>query len=87
VTNGKETRAWQFDQFSGPSIAFFNVDDFIANYQDNERTSRVNMNFAPLIGVTMALKKGVAITMRHNRTLSREESANGGQKIFRINLT
>jgi len=82
ATNGKETRAWQFDQFSGPSIAFFNVDDFITDYKDNERTSRVNMNFSPLIGVTMALKKGVAITMRHNRTLSREESANGGQKIF-----
>ena len=82
ATNGKETRAWQFDQFSGPSIAFFNVDDFITDYKDNERTSRVNMNFSPLIGVTMALKKGVAVTMRHNRTLSREESANGGQKIF-----
>ncbi len=82
ATNGKETRAWQFDQFSGPSMPFFGLDDFIVNYKDKERTSRVNMNFSPLIGATMALKKGVAVTMRHNRTLSREESANGGQKNF-----
>ncbi len=82
ATNGKETRAWQFDQFSGPSMPFFGIDEFVTNYKDNERTSRVNMNFAPLLGATIALKKGVAVTMRHNRTLSREESANGGQKIF-----
>ncbi|MBT4068130.1 MAG: cell surface protein SprA [Candidatus Marinimicrobia bacterium] len=82
ATNGKETRAWQFDQFSGPSMPFFGIDDFVTSYKDNERTSRVNMNFAPLIGATIALKKGIAVTMRHNRTLSREESANGGEKIF-----
>ena len=82
VTNGKETRAWQFDQFSGPEMSFLGIDDFIAQYQDNERTSRVNMNFAPLIGATLSLKKGIAITMRHNRTLSRETTANGGEKVF-----
>lgn len=82
ATNGKETRAWQFDKFSGPSMPFFGIDDFVTSYKDNERTSRKNMNFAPLLGATIALKKGVAITMRHNRTLSREESANGGQKIY-----
>ena len=82
ATHGKETRAWQFDQFSGPSIPFFGLDDFIFNYADKERTSRVNMNFSPLLGATMSLKKGIAINMRHNRTISREESANGGQKIF-----
>ena len=81
-THGKETRAWQFDQFSGPSIPFFGLNDFIFNYADKERTSRVNMNFSPLIGATMSLKKGIAINMRHNRTISREESANGGKKIF-----
>jgi len=82
VTNGKETRAWQFDQAGGPNISFFDIDNFISNYQDNERTSRVNMNFAPLIGATFSFKKGVAVTMRHNRTLSREITANGGQKVF-----
>ena len=82
VTNGKETRAWQFDQAGGPEISFFDLDDFISNYQDNERTSRVNMNFAPLIGATFSFKKGIAVTMRHNRTLSREITANGGQKVF-----
>jgi hypothetical protein len=82
VTNGKETRAWQFDQASGPNLSFFDIDNFISNYQDNERTSRVNMNFAPLIGATFSFKKGVSVTMRHNRTLSREITANGGQKVF-----
>ena len=82
VTNGKETRAWQFDQAGGPNLSFFDIDNFISNYQDNERTSRVNMNFAPLIGATFSFKKGVSVTMRHNRTLSREITANGGQKVF-----
>ena len=82
ATTGKESRSWQFDQFAGPPISFFAIDDFISNYRDNQRTSRVNMNFTPLIGATVALKKGVSINMRHNRTLSKEITANGGQKIF-----
>ena len=82
ATNGKETRAWQFDQFSGPTMPFFGLDDFVTKYKDNERSSTVNMNFSPLLGATISLKKGVAINMRHNRTISREELPNGGQKIF-----
>jgi len=82
ATNGKETRAWQFDKFGGPSISFLSIDDFISSYKENERTSRVNMNFAPLIGATISLKKGISINMRHNRTLSRETTANGGAKVF-----
>jgi len=82
ATNGKETRAWQFDQFGGPDISFIDIDDFITNYKDSERTSRVNMNFAPLIGATIALKQGVSINMRHNRTVSREITVNGGAKVF-----
>ena len=82
ATNGKETRAWQFDQFGGQDISFLDIDDFITNYKDSERTSRVNMNFAPLIGATIALKQGVSINMRHNRTVSRETTVNGGAKVF-----
>ena len=82
ATNGKETRAWQFDKFAGSKISFLDIDDFISNYKDNERTSRVNMNFAPLIGATIALKQGVSINMRHNRTVSRETTVNGGAKVF-----
>ena len=82
ATNGKETRAWQFDKFAGSKISFLDIDDFISNYKDNERTSRVNMNFAPLIGATIALKQGVSINMRHNRTISRETTVNGGAKVF-----
>ena len=82
ATTGKESRSWQFDQFSGPPISFFAIDDFISAFRENQRTSRVNMNFAPLVGATIALKKGVSINMRHNRTMSKEITANGGQKIF-----
>ena len=82
ATNGKETRAWQFDKFAGSKISFLDIDDFISNYKDNERTSRVNMNFAPLIGATIALKQGISINMRHNRTVSRETTVNGGAKVF-----
>ena len=82
ATSGKESRSWQFDQFSGPAISFFSIDDFINDYKENQRSSRVNMNFSPLLGATVALKKGVSINMRHNRTLSKEITANGGQKIF-----
>jgi hypothetical protein len=82
ATTGKESRSWQFDQFSGPPISFFAIDDFISAYGENQRTSRVNMNFAPLLGATIALKKGVSVNMRHNRTMSKEITANGGQKIF-----
>ena len=82
ATTGKESRSWQFDQFSGPPISFFAIDDFISSYLDKQRTSRVNMSFAPLVGATVALKKGVSINMRHNRTFSKEITANGGQKIF-----
>ena len=60
----------------------FAIDDFISAFRENQRTSRVNMNFAPLVGATIALKKGVSINMRHNRTMSKEITANGGQKIF-----
>ena len=80
--NGKENRAWQFDKFNGPALSFLGIEDFISKYGDNERTSRVNMNFSPLIGATLSLNKGVTMTIRHNRTNSRETTSNGGQKIF-----
>ena len=80
--NGKENRAWQFDKFNGPALSFLGIEDFISKYGDNERTSRVNMNFSPLIGATLLLNKGVTMTIRHNRTNSRETTSNGGQKIF-----
>ena len=80
--NGKENRAWQFDKFNGLALSFIGIEDFISKYGDNERTSRVNMTFSPLIGATLSLNKGVTMTIRHNRTNSRETTSNGGQKIF-----
>lgn len=82
AATGKESRAWQFDQFDGPQMPFFGIGSFIEDYGEKERSARRNMNYAPLVGMTMALKNGVALTLRHNRTLSREESPNGGQKLF-----
>ncbi|MEE8437037.1 MAG: hypothetical protein V3S22_01740, partial [Candidatus Neomarinimicrobiota bacterium] len=80
--SGKESRAWQFEQFDGPKMPFFNLKSFIQDYGDQQRNVRVNMNFSPLIGLTMRTRNGVTINVRHNRTISREESANGGQKLF-----
>ena len=33
ATNGKETRAWQFDKFAGSKISFLDIDNFISNYR------------------------------------------------------
>jgi len=82
AVSGKETRSWQFEDFKGQNMPFFNLKSFINDFKDKQRNVRVNMNFSPLVGITIRTKKGIAINIRHNRTLSREEAANGGQKIF-----
>ncbi|MFQ6612649.1 MAG: cell surface protein SprA [Fidelibacterota bacterium] len=82
AVSGKEARSWQFEQFKGPAMPLFAVGNFISANHEQERSTRVNINFSPVIGVTLALKNGVAVTLRHNRTLSRDESPNGGQKLL-----
>ncbi len=82
AVTGKEARSWQFEDFKGPAMPLFAVGNFIRDHHEQERSTRVNMNFSPVIGITLALNNGVAITLRHNRTVSREESPNGGQKLL-----
>ncbi|MDP6533427.1 MAG: cell surface protein SprA [Candidatus Marinimicrobia bacterium] len=79
--NGKETRSWQFDKDGPQSTSFLKLDDFINGYKDFERTSRISSSFSPLAGLTMSLKHGISVSIRHNKSRSVEESYNGGKKV------
>ena len=75
--SGKETRAWQFENISPEQMNFFNFGTFREDYKDNERSSRINRNFSPLLGLNMTLKKNVSVTFRTNRNKSLDESPSG----------
>ena len=75
--SGKETRSWQFEEFSPEKMNFFNLGTFSKDYEDNQRNSRINRNFSPLIGMNMTLKKNVSVTLRHNRNKTLDESSTG----------
>ena len=75
---GKESRSWQFENYtSEEDMNFLKLGDFIENNKDYERSSRINMNFAPLIGLNMTLKKNISFTFRHNRNKSLDELPTG----------
>jgi len=75
--NGKESRSWQFENFDGPAMPLFDLDQFINDYGDNQRSSRKNISFAPLIGLNMNLKKGISMNIRHNLSKSVQDESNG----------
>jgi len=75
--SGKETRSWQFEEFSPDPMNFFNFGTFAQDYKDNERTSRINRNFSPLVGLNMTFVKNISVTFRHNRTKTLNETPNG----------
>jgi hypothetical protein len=75
--NGKESRSWQFENFDGPVMPLFDLDQFINDFGDNQRSSRKNISFAPLIGLNMNLKKGVSMNIRHNLSKSVQDESNG----------
>jgi len=75
--SGKETRSWQFEDGSSEQMNFFNFGTFATKYKDNERSSRVNQNFSPLIGLNMTLQKNVSVTFRNNMSRSLDESPSG----------
>jgi cell surface protein SprA len=77
VYSGKETRAWQFEDFSPDQMNFLNFGTFAEDYKDNERSSRINRNFSPLLGLNMTLKKNISVSFRHNRNKSLDESPTG----------
>ena len=76
--SGKETRAWQFsDTTRYVSPSFWKLQDFISNYESDARSSRINSNFAPLVGLTFSFKKGISLNMRYNKSSSLEQRDNG----------
>ena len=75
--SGKETRSWQFEDGATEQMNFFNFGTFADKYKDNERSSRVNQNFSPLIGINMTLKKNISVTFRNNMSRSLDESPSG----------
>ena len=74
---GKETRSWQFEDVTPDNMGFFDLGSFVKENKDYERSSRINMNFSPLIGLNMSLKKNISVTFRHNRNLSLDELPTG----------
>ena len=75
--SGKETRSWQFEDISPGQMNFFNFGTFADDNKDYERSSRINRNFSPLVGLNMSLKKNISVTFRHNRNKSLDESPTG----------
>ena len=71
--SGKETRAWQFsDTTIVADPSFWKLQDFIKDNESDERSSRINTNFAPLAGFTFSFKKGISLNMRYNQSSSLE---------------
>ena len=75
--SGKETRSWQFEDISPEQMNFYNFGTFAVDYKDYERSSRINRNFSPLIGMNMTWKGNISVTFRHNRNKSLDESPTG----------
>jgi hypothetical protein len=75
--SGKETRSWQFEDGATEQMNFFNFGTFSDKYKDNERSSRINQNFSPLIGINMTLEKNISLTFRNNMSRSLDESPSG----------
>jgi hypothetical protein len=65
--SGKETRSWQFEDISPRITVFQGCSTFAEDYKENERSSRINRNFSPLIGMNMTWKGNISVTFRHNR--------------------
>ncbi|SUZ57866.1 uncharacterized protein METZ01_LOCUS10720 [marine metagenome] len=75
--SGKEVRAWQFENFAGPNMPLLDLETFISDFQEFERSSRVNTNFSPLIGLTASLQKGISMNFRHNLSKSLDRVPTG----------
>ncbi len=64
--SGKDDRNWIFQGFDEPAMPVFNLGSFIDEYMDDQRSSMTQINFSPLFGLTMYLKKGIKLTIRHS---------------------
>ncbi|MBI90266.1 MAG: cell surface protein SprA [Candidatus Marinimicrobia bacterium] len=75
--SGKETRSWQFEDDKIHQMNFFNFGAFATQYKNNERSSRLNQNFSPLIGLNFSLDKNISLTFRNNMSKSLDETPSG----------
>ena len=75
--SGKETRSWQFENVEHDQMNFYNFGSFANKYKDNERSSRINRNFSPIIGLNMTLQKNISLTFRNNISKSLDETPTG----------
>ncbi len=75
--SGKETRSWQFEDGSPSQMSFFGFGSYAEENKENERSSRINQNFSPLIGFNVTLEKNISMTFRNNRSKSLNESPTG----------
>jgi len=75
--SGKETRSWQFENFDGPNMPLFDLGNFITDFEEFERSSRINTNFSPLVGLTANLQKGISMNFRHNLSKSLDRVPTG----------
>jgi len=75
--SGKETRNWQFENFDGPNMPLFDLGNFITDFEEFERSSRINTNFSPLVGLTANLQKGISMNFRHNLSKSLDRVPTG----------
>lgn len=75
---GKEVSSWKIEGITNiPMTGFFSVSDFGDTYADYLLSSKVTSNYSPLIGLTMALPRGITINLRHNLSKSAGRSPTG----------
>lgn len=77
AVNGRDSRSWQFENLDVPTMPLFNLDPFMIEYEDFQRSSRTNISFSPLIGLNMNLKKGISFNVRYTLSKSVQDESNG----------
>ncbi|MFQ6678187.1 MAG: cell surface protein SprA [Fidelibacterota bacterium] len=75
--SGRNSRAWQFENIHVRKMPLFDLDPFISEFKDDQRSSRTNISFSPLIGLNMNLKKGISFNIRHTVSKSVQDELNG----------
>lgn len=75
--SGKLTKIWQFEETSPERINIFNVQSFIDNYREDERSTKLTMSYSPLFGMSTSFKNGISMTFRHNFMKTVDEEPTG----------
>ena len=87
---GKEISSWKLEGFTGiPTTEFFGVSNFRDTYSDYLIQSKTSSNFSPLVGLTMSIKRGITMNVRHtlSKTATRSLTGLTVQKNQAISLT